>query len=484
LTTIKLVAGEWAYDERSPLGPAGGFGEVFSGMGPDGPVAIKRLKIGAAAAAHRELSIGAELAGRTFDHVVPVLDFGQDANSDRYYLVMPVCERSLQQEIAAHQCLSLGQARGVALDVMRGLEEVGEIVHRDLKPGNVLFHQGRWRIADFGIAKFVEDSTSIDTLRESLTPGYAAPEQWKGERPGKPTDIYALGCIMHAMLRGAPPFAGDLDNVRDGHLHRAPPSLDEAGGRLAALVSQMLRKSPASRPSLERCLSVFSEAGTDVGPENEHLAAAAQVVAAKRAAEEAATAERLAIDREWAGLISEASAEYENMVERVMTTVRNFSDEAVLDGRTLSFGEGKLGFTRLSTVQRAAEGPNLQHSRWTVALFGAARVQVANQYTFGATLCYAKTPSDPNFRWRELSFFSWSGRGGGRSEPFDLPPDRDFDFALAPITHSVQLAHGPLTIDGEDEAGFRNRWITLLTKAATNSLQPPSSLPLQDGYFR
>ncbi|MDM3788590.1 protein kinase, partial [Proteus mirabilis] len=78
--------------------------------------------------------------------------------------------------------------------------EVGDIVHRDLKPGNILRHEERWKIADFGIAKFVEDSTSLETLREALTPSYAAPEQWLGQRPTSATDIYALGCIIHALV--------------------------------------------------------------------------------------------------------------------------------------------------------------------------------------------------------------------------------------------------------------------------------------------
>ena len=96
---IRLPRGEWEIDEIARLGRPGGFGDVFQGIGPSGPVAVKRLKLDAGHAAHRELSIGEYLLGRSLAHVVPVLDAGQDANSDRYYIIMPVCDRSLQEEV-------------------------------------------------------------------------------------------------------------------------------------------------------------------------------------------------------------------------------------------------------------------------------------------------------------------------------------------------------------------------------------------------
>lgn len=99
LHTIRLPGGEWECDDSKALGQAGGFGEVFIGTGECGDVAIKRLKISADQAAHRELKIGQQLMKNTFAHVVYVLDAGQDFESDRYFLVMPVCEFSLQDKI-------------------------------------------------------------------------------------------------------------------------------------------------------------------------------------------------------------------------------------------------------------------------------------------------------------------------------------------------------------------------------------------------
>jgi len=62
-------------------------------------------------------------------------------------------------------------------------------------------HESVWKIADFGIAKFVEDSTSLETLRNSLTPAYAAPEQWQLQRPTSATDIYSVGVLRTLSLQ-------------------------------------------------------------------------------------------------------------------------------------------------------------------------------------------------------------------------------------------------------------------------------------------
>src|SRR5690606_33119220 len=139
-----------------------------------------------------------------------------------------------------------------------------------------------------GIAKFVEDSTSLETLRDALTPVYAAPEQWRGERPSTATDVYALGCIIHRALNGRVPFVGDLDDIREGHLHREPPALSDAPARLSSLVTHMLRKEPASRPSLSRVQSVLSAIEKEPPrPSRAALADAGRVVARHEAEEEA-----------------------------------------------------------------------------------------------------------------------------------------------------------------------------------------------------
>jgi len=109
-------------------------------------------------------------------------------------------EKSLEDEVQDQGNLPENKVVEILIQIVTGLDEVRDIIHRDLKPDNVLLHKNKWKIADFGIARFVEESTSLNTLKGYLTPPYAAPEQWKMERATHATDVYALGCIGYKLL--------------------------------------------------------------------------------------------------------------------------------------------------------------------------------------------------------------------------------------------------------------------------------------------
>src|ERR1700735_243409 len=95
MTEIKLPRGIWTYEEEKPLGKPGGFGAVYEGLDASRSVqvAVKRLHLSSQQAAHREMRIADELAGKDLKNVMPVLDAGEYAG--HYYVVMPKAERSL-----------------------------------------------------------------------------------------------------------------------------------------------------------------------------------------------------------------------------------------------------------------------------------------------------------------------------------------------------------------------------------------------------
>lgn len=82
------------------------------------------------------------------------------------------------------------------------------VAHLDLKPANVLMTEDRGPVLlDFGIARVLSDDDDAgSTLTRWLTPGYASPEQLRGEPASAATDIYALGVMLYEQATGKPPF--------------------------------------------------------------------------------------------------------------------------------------------------------------------------------------------------------------------------------------------------------------------------------------
>lgn len=496
MQTLRLARAEWEFDELAPLGPPGGFGEVFRGSGVTGAVAIKRLKLTAGEAAFRELKIGEVLGSRELDHVVPILDWGQDADSDRYFLVMPICQQSLQNKIKTASPLAVPELCKIALEIIAGLCEVDDLVHRDLKPGNVLLLDGRWRLADFGIAKFVEDSTSLETLRGNLTPAYGAPEQWLNERPTHAADVYALGCIVYEMATGKQMFSGTLVEVREAHLHKAPDIMFHPNQRLSTFIGQMLRKSPMARPTLSRCEAVFKDiASGNSDQAYPALVRAAAIVGESSAAADAATRAEESRRREREILIKESKLEMEQIRNKLYNTILERSEEASLKNDVLHFGAGSLGIGTIQLMYiRSGGKENRPRSGWDVCTYCNIYVERNPRtsysggdppYIWSASLVYARTPADQSYRWREVSFYRTLGTLSTANEPFSLDASSDeFEVALSKVLGIVSVAFGPKPIDAEDEESFRRRWTILISKAATGSLDRPNAMPIPEDYFK
>lgn len=198
------------------------------------------------------------VARLTHPNIVAMYDFGTDGGVP--YLVMELVEGASLATILADGPLDVGEAVAVAgqiCDALAAAHAAG-VVHRDVKPANVLITEARAvKVCDFGIARLQHAAVTQASLTGPAvavgTSDYMAPEQAAGDPVDARTDLYALGCVLYAMLTGSPPFTGDSPlSVVSQHLHRAPTPVASRRPDLPAglntLVGQLLAKNPADRP--------------------------------------------------------------------------------------------------------------------------------------------------------------------------------------------------------------------------------------------
>lgn len=153
-------------------------------------------------------------------------------------------------------------ARQIA-DAISHAHEQG-VVHRDLKPANVLVNQqDQVAVTDFGLAKTLGTESGITETGATLgTPSYMSPEQAGGktQEHAQPTDIYAIGAILFAMLAGRPPFSAPSPmQTLMQVLHQAPPRLRTIAPwtpvDLQTIVEKCLAKQPSKRYPSARALA-------------------------------------------------------------------------------------------------------------------------------------------------------------------------------------------------------------------------------------
>ncbi len=151
-------------------------------------------------------------ASLSHPNIVAVFDFGEDAAGEQFIVMELVDGQDLASILRENGPLAPRQAARIAADVAKALHAAHTrgIVHRDVKPSNILISRdGRVKVADFGIARALDDA---QVTLPGVTMGsvhYFAPEQARGEPATGASDVYALGIVLFEMLTGHRPFSGD-----------------------------------------------------------------------------------------------------------------------------------------------------------------------------------------------------------------------------------------------------------------------------------
>ncbi|MBR7827260.1 serine/threonine protein kinase [Actinospica sp. MGRD01-02] len=240
-------------------------GTVWSGEGPEGPVAIKLL--------HEDLTADQTLIARFVQErtvltglrhprIVGVRDLVVDGND--LALVMDLLNGpDLRGRLDREGPMPPEQAAGVCADIAEALAAAHEkgIVHRDVKPENVLVDAvGRGRLTDFGIARLVDGPRRSRATRIVGTPDYLAPEVIEGCPPGPAVDVYALATVLFELTTGWTPFGGGHPGaVLRRHVTEPAPRVPGMPERLTELMDRCLAKSPAARLSAAEFAAALRE---------------------------------------------------------------------------------------------------------------------------------------------------------------------------------------------------------------------------------
>jgi len=227
-------------------------------------VAVKCLRPGLSGSARflRRFRAEAKAAAQlSHPNLLAVYDWGETPNP---YLVTEVLlGGSLSEILERAETLSLSQGLLVALQVAQGLNYAHElgIVHRDIKPANLLFgEEGRLRIADFGIARAVAESTGTEPEGVLVgTARYAAPEQAVNSKVSGAADVYAMALTTIEAVTGRVPLISE--NAMATMLLRQDtdleplPELDQLGLALEPAG----RADPEQRPSAGELIETLTK---------------------------------------------------------------------------------------------------------------------------------------------------------------------------------------------------------------------------------
>ncbi|WP_424637071.1 protein kinase domain-containing protein [Embleya sp. AB8] len=230
----------------------------------DRRVAVKRLRSDLAedtVARSRFAREAAHAAGLHHPTIVTVFDTGADPGEDGVsvpWIVMELIEGlTLRDLLEAHGPVPWPRALAITAKVLEALEYSHDrgLVHRDIKPVNVMITPGgAVKVMDFGIARalFVTDGALTDPGRIMGTPQYFSPEQAFGHPASTRSDLYSVGCLLHELLVGVPPFdGGTAVHIAYRHMREdpTPPSAyrPDLPGAIDDLVLHALRKDPQER---------------------------------------------------------------------------------------------------------------------------------------------------------------------------------------------------------------------------------------------
>jgi serine/threonine-protein kinase len=483
---VRLNQSEWIIGEQ--IG-SGGFGAVFAAQSDDVRDAVAKF-VPKAEGGSREL-LFVNLDG--VRNVVPIIDFGE--TGDAWVLVMPRAEQSLRDFIESHpDGIPHVDAIAILSDIATALADLDardeKVVHRDLKPENVLYLNGRWCLADFGISRYAEATTAPDTHKYAWTWPYAAPERWNFARATPRTDVYSLGVMAYELFTGDWPFAGPRrDDFRDQHLHREAPRLDSVSAPLSSLIAECLFKAVDARPTAANLLARLQRVSeSERSPGLQKLEQANRAEVARRAEADRLVTERRSIEQRREELYQAAAQSFRLISTQLKSAIVDAAPTATLDRAYRDRGGWILSLNGallvLAPVEQVPPDPWGPWGRPNIEVIAQSHIRIEvpeNQYHYEGrshSLWFCDAIEKGQFGWYETAFMTNAVMPErSRSFPYSLSPSKEAAMALSNVMSEHDVARPFVQLIPGELGDFIDFWASLFAEAANGGVPMPHSLP-------
>ncbi|QGH34491.1 Stk1 family PASTA domain-containing Ser/Thr kinase [Gracilibacillus salitolerans] len=197
---------------------------------------------------HREAQAATSLS---HPNIVNIFDVGEE--DQIYYMVMEYVDgMTLKQYIQLHAPIEVEEVIEIMTQITSAISHAHDngLIHRDIKPQNILIDPyGQIKVTDFGIAIALSATALTQTNSVLGSVHYLSPEQARGGKANRKSDIYSLGIVLFELLTGQLPFSGQSAvSIALKHLQSETPSVKEFNPRVPQSVENIVLKSTAKDP--------------------------------------------------------------------------------------------------------------------------------------------------------------------------------------------------------------------------------------------
>src|SRR5699024_8051019 len=187
-------------------------------------------------------------------HIVNIYDVGEETEDHILYIVMEYVDgMTLKEYIQQNSPIDVKETIKIMEQLTSAISHAhaSGLIHRDVKPQNILIdNTGNIKITDFGIAMALSATSLTQTNSILGSVQYISPEQARGGKATKKSDIYSLGIVMFELLTGQLPFSGQSPvAIALKHLQEDTPSIRDLDQDIPQSIENIVLKSTTKDPT-------------------------------------------------------------------------------------------------------------------------------------------------------------------------------------------------------------------------------------------